>query len=303
MLVDFIARQLRSTPTYIAALARTASYRYKQYKIPKKSGGARIIYHPSRELKLLQTWIAHNIFGLFPVHGCAHAYVRGRSIADNAKIHQRKKYLLKIDFVDFFHSITARDIQLLLDANSSTLPMPLSPEDHRFILSIICKDDRLTIGAPSSPVVSNVVMYAFDQQWAAWDRSVLYTRYADDLFFSTDTPDLLSALLAALRRDLAMRISPRLRINESKTVFTSWKRRRLVTGLVLTSKGEISLGRRQKRYIRSLVQKYRMRILDRDGADYLRGFLAYALSVDPVYVTTLGRKYGESTVRAILSQS
>ena len=151
-------------------------------------------------------------------------------------------------------------------------------------------------------MISNVVMYEFDQTWASWDHSVEYTRYADDLAFSTDVPDLLSTLLASLRQDLAVRASPRLRINENKTVFTSWKRRRRVTGLVLTSTGTVSLGREQKRYVRSLVHQFVGRELDGERLSYLKGFLAYALSVDPAFVKALGRKYGQATVIAVLKR-
>lgn len=299
MLVDELARQMKLSAHYVRALARSASHRYKEYTIPKRTGGRRTIHHPSRELKLLQSWIAENVFKHFPIHPSAYAYVVGRGIAENASVHRRKNYLLKVDFVEFFPSITARDVQAVLDLRAANLPMALTPEDRSFILSVVCRDGRLTIGAPSSPILSNAVMCEFDRQWTAWNDSVLYTRYADDLFFSTDTPNLLSALLADLRLDVAMRSSPRLRINEDKTVFTSRKRRRVVTGLVLTSTGEVSLGRKQKRFIRSLLHRYVLRALDDEQIDYLRGFIAYARSVDPEFVRALERKFGLFSVQAI----
>jgi RNA-directed DNA polymerase len=101
-------------------------------------------------------------------------------------------------------------------------------------------------------------MFEFDEKWTNYcsQRGVMYSRYADDLYFSTSQPNVLESIFAALKVDLAGR-KPAFTINAQKTVFTSRKRKRLVTGLVLTSDRSISLGRQRKRFIKSLsVQIY-----------------------------------------------
>ena len=156
---------------------------------------------------------------------------------------------------------------------------------------------RLTIGAPSSPIISNLVMYEFDEHWTAVARSykTAYTRYVDDLYFSTNERNTLERILSELRIDLTRRRHPVLRINDQKTVFTSRKRRRLVTGLVLTSTGGISLGRGRKRIIKSLVYQNSLGHLDADQIVSLKGMLAFAKSVEPSFITSLHRKYDLST--------
>ncbi|MDA2933455.1 retron St85 family RNA-directed DNA polymerase [Acidobacteria bacterium AH-259-D05] len=277
---------------------RSASHRYRRYRIKKRSGGWRTIDHPAAELKLLQSWLVENSLRYLPVHEAVYSYRVGIGIRHHAKIHQKKNYLLRVDFKDFFPSITGTDVDMLLKIQADSLPFPLSQEDRTIIRSIVCRKDRLTIGAPSSPLVSNAVMYEFDEHWfnESEKKNTVYSRYADDLFFSTNEPRVLEGLLEELRLDLKQRKSPRLRINAAKTVFTSRKRRRLVTGLVLTSDKQISLGRKKKRKIRGMVFRFIQNQLDAQEIAYLRGYLAFAQSVEPSFIHSLERKYGNDVV-------
>ena len=247
MILERIAPETGLSKDYVALIARTATHRYKTYQIPKATGGIRTINHPARELKLLQFWLVSSIFSHLPVHPAAYAYRKGRNILATAVLHAAQSYLLKVDFRDFFPSITAFDISRVLEVNAPLFSSPLHPDDYRLIRLLVCKSGRLTIGAPSSPVLSNAVMFEFDVYWAERCRSqgITYTRYADDLYFSTDRPQALSVVFAELQADLARRQSPRLAINSTKTAFTSRKRRRLVTGLVLTSDRRVSMAARQ----------------------------------------------------------
>jgi RNA-directed DNA polymerase len=299
MLVDKVASSLGLKPPYIELVALTASHRYKTYQIPKKTGGFRTINHPARELKLLQRWLVKNVLEKFPVHRNASAYKKTANTLLNASFHKDNNYLLKVDFQDFFPSITGSDVARLLRG----IPKPLrrgflKQADIEFVRRIVCRNDRLTIGAPSSPLLSNLVMFKFDEYWSSYcqKRDVVYSRYADDLYFSTKERGLLEGVLADLRRDLNTRTSPNLQINEAKTVFTSRKRRRLVTGLVLTPDGNVSLGRHRKRYIKSLVFKSLHDKLSPSELSSLAGLLAFARSVEPSFLDSLRRKYGAKSI-------
>jgi RNA-directed DNA polymerase len=206
--------------------------------------------------------------------------------------------MLKVDFQDFFHSIRGADIVELLKANITSIGNSVaSPSDFEVVRSLVCKEDRLTIGAPSSPSISNLVMFGFDSKWAASCRvkEIIYTRYADDLYFSTNERNILAGVLAELREDLKTR-RPVLHINEEKTVFTSRKRRRLITGLVLTSTGSISLGRHRKRFIKALVFRNSKHLLKGDEITSLKGMLSYANSVEPSFVEALRQRYGSTAI-------
>src|SRR3990172_6025424 len=306
MIIDRITSETGLDRAYLSLIANTATHRYKTYKIPKRTGGYRTIDHPARELKLLQTWLVENVFCLLPIHPAAVAYRKGKNITDHASVHVKHNYLLKTDFADFFPSISGDDVVKVLKENSAhLLELISSPNDHDFVRRVICKRDCLTIGAPSSPIVSNVVMYNFDREWSSKCDAldVSYSRYADDICFSTDAPNTLADLLLEMKKDLLRRTSPRLRLNEKKTVFTSRKRRRLIPGLVLTSDRRLSLGRKPKRQIRALVFRCLNKQLAPDKLGYLRGFLSYARSVDKGFVDALRRKYGANVMDLILRQS
>ena len=293
------ALNLGLKPAYIALVAKTASHRYKTYEIRKKTGGLRTINHPARELKLLQSWLMENVFSRFPIHRSATAYKKGASTLLNAALHKNKNYLLKVDFENFFPSITGLDIVRLLHRNRSLTRRTLSGEsDVELVRRIVCREDHLTIGAPSSPTISNLVMFGFDKrQWSyCHERHIVYSRYADDLYFSTNDHGVLEGLLADLRRYITDRASPVLRINERKTVFTSRKRRRLVTGLVLTPTGAVSLGRHRKRFIKSLVFKNSTESLTPEQRLSLMGLLAYAQSIEPAFIDSLRNKYGAAAI-------
>src|SRR5208283_785204 len=142
-----------------------------------------------RELKLLQGWLCENLFVHLPVHSAAQAYRKGCSIGRNAALHAGQNYLLRVDFRDFFPSIARQDIINTLAMNHAPLsPMLSFPDDMEIVADFVCRDGRLTIGSPSSPVLSNSVMYAFDNEWSnrCRERDVVFSRYADDLYFSTN---------------------------------------------------------------------------------------------------------------------
>lgn len=302
MLIDLIATETGVSKAYLQRLARTASYRYKLYSIPKRTGGVRLIAHPARSLKSIQRWLSNSLFSALPVHDAATAYRQGVSVRDNALAHLRGNFLLKLDIQDFFPSLKAVDVSDLLRRNALLLGRDLSEEDIAFVESIISRRGSLPVGAPSSPGISNQLMFEFDaavsQRCASFD--VRYTRYADDLFFSTNVPNVLKGIHLYVADVLGGMEHPKLKLNAAKTTYTSRRRKRIVTGVVLTSDGKVSLGRAKKRQIRSLVQRYRDAKLDWLGAEYLSGFLAYAASVEPNFIASLQTKYGHEVIaRAI----
>jgi RNA-directed DNA polymerase len=303
-LAEKITSDLNLTLQYVELVARTASHRYKSYSIPKKTGGFRTINHPARELKLFQRWLIKNLFSRLPVHRSACAYKKGSSVYRNASQHRTRNFLLKVDFRDFFPSIRGHDLVRHLRINSDSLRGVVeTAADRELVRRLVCRDDRLTIGAPSSPILSNLVMYEFDQKWTSYcrEKRIAYSRYADDLYFSTNERGVLEVALADLKRDLRQRHSPVLQINEEKTVFTSRKRRKLVTGLVLTPEGTVSLGRKKKRFLRALIHRKAQGQLPDADLSFLRGSLAYARSVEPEFLERLLRKYGAQTMDSVLA--
>jgi RNA-directed DNA polymerase len=300
MLLEAASRALRMDPDFIQAIATSANHLYKVYQIPKKSGGVRTIEHPAKRLKLLQRWLARRILPGLPIHPAATAYRPQKGIRENAIVHLENRFIMNLDFENFFGSIRDRDIARVIRANRLLLPM--EEEDIVLLNLIVCRQGTLVIGAPSSPTISNIVMNEFDGFWSEQlgRRGVAYTRYADDITLSTNTPRVLGNVLADMRRFLETNLSPRLRLNEEKIRFGSKKYGRRVTGLILADQGRLSIGRRQKRYIRSLVHKYLLGNLPENQLDYLKGYIAFASHIEADLVDKLSSKYGWKTVLGLI---
>lgn len=305
MILERIASETGVSVDDLSVIVRTASHRYKTYTIPKRTGGRRTISHPTAELKFLQRWMTRNLFGALPVHQAVTSYRSGIGVAHNARLHVSQNYLLKVDFVDFFPSISAEDVRSMMVAHSAKFDSQLTNDDIDVVIETVCKDGALTIGAPSSPAISNAMLYEFDLFVfeACEAQHVVYSRYADDIFLSTNEPNRLSTLLEVIRAKLAQGGPPVLKINEDKTVFTSRKRKRVVTGLVLTSDCRLSVGRKKKRQIRTMIHLYRNHNLAVGEVSYLRGYLAFVNSVEPEFLDRLGQKYGSEILDQIMREA
>lgn len=293
MLLEWISRELGLEQEYVAALAKTASHHYKRYAIPKRSGGLRQIFHPSKELKGLQRWLLRRVVSRLPVHEAAMGYRKGTGIAMNARLHANSRYLLRIDFEDFFPSITSGDILRHLQNYRAFLPSAWQSDDDMLFVQIACREGVLTIGSVTSPALSNTLCYSLDGKITSLcrTRDVTYTRYADDLFFSTNKARVLSDIEKELREIVGRLDCPAaLKINSSKTRHFSKRHRRVVTGIVLRSDGDISLGRALKRSVKSRIHKYDS--LDPDARISLAGLLAYCQDVEPDFLNRLILKFG-----------
>ena len=276
-------------------LVRSAPHRYKEFQVPKRAPGQfRTIAQPAKEVKVLQYWVMKKILSKFEIHAAAKAYCHDLSIVDNASPHTRGKFLLKMDFKDFFPSLKAHDFRVFLKRNKSDLDVAEIEVLCR-ILFWMPKDTRdlcLSIGAPTSPMLSNILMMKFDRRISAFcaAHNAVYTRYADDLTFSADRSMTLQLVEKAVLNVLRRSVSPALAVNKDKTVRVSRKDSRRVTGLVLTNDRKVSLGREKKRLIRAQMHHFVTDRLETEQILQLRGMLAYVHSVEPSFMLRLRKK-------------
>lgn len=290
----------------IANFVNTAPYRYKVYTIPKRSGrGVRVIAQPTDILKVMQRMVLETYLVGLPVHNCAVAYREGLGIKENAIAHVNNQFLLKMDFSDFFPSIGPQDLILHIKKHKGQI----SREDAYAVKKLFFwarkKDPthRLSIGAPSSPFISNTLLYEFDCLvfHACSKLGVVYTRYADDLTFTTNAEGVLFDIPALIFKVCDAVEYPRLKVNSDKTIFSSKANNRHVTGVVLTNDNKISLGHAKKRKIRSLVYKYSSGEMTKEEVYSLKGMLSFARHIEPKFFQGLIRKYSYEVVSSIAS--
>ncbi len=224
-------------------LSKNAKKHYRTIRLLKKSGGVRIINSPDSNLKYAQSRILKNILEFIEISPFATAYIKGKRLADNATPHTNHMFLLKMDITDFFGSITF--FQVVSTAfNSKRFP----PQIGAMLTSLCCLDDVLPQGAPTSPMLSNIVMKNFDDIIGNWckKRNISYTRYCDDLTFSADVP-LFNVYLKV--KDMLEERG--FEVNESKTKFITNSSSQRVTGLTVNKK--VSIPKEYKRQLRQDV--------------------------------------------------
>lgn len=287
-------------------LIRSSPYRYKVYPIKKKSGsGYRTIAQPAKEVKSLQYWAIDNLFSSFPIHSSCSAYVKGKNIFDNAKIHASNPYLLKLDFKDFFPSITGNDfVKFCSDHNN----FKFSDQDIYRLMRILFwlpernYEFKLSIGAPSSPFLSNSILYHFDLKLSEYctSKGISYSRYADDMTFSMENSNNRGETLIAVKDLLKIIKYPKLCLNENKTIFGSKSNKRLVTGLILSNDGKVSLGRKRKRMISAKIHCFKNNKLTDTEKANLQGIVSFALNIEPDFIQRMKKKYGKRILDKII---
>jgi len=308
---DFLSeasKVLRTSSIEVERVIISAPYRYKHYTIPKRDGGSRDIHHPSPALKAVQRWIVNDFLGNLPVHDCVYSYRRGRNIAMHASRHSHSNYITRFDFSDFFPSITGVVIRnFLVDAELNGFVN----FDHRVmdaIIRLVCRHNKssnrlvLSIGAPSSPHLSNALLYDFDCEMARVTERMkgIYTRYADDIYISSSSKESVTKLEEVFLAAVARRL-PYLQVNKRKTQHLSRKRRMSVTGVNITPQRRLSVGRDLKRSIKTQVFLALQGSLQAEEISALRGVLAHISSIEPAFIGSLITKFGAEKIRLFMT--
>ncbi|MEF1205919.1 retron St85 family RNA-directed DNA polymerase [Photobacterium damselae] len=303
-LIKQLAQKLNKSEVEVSRFLSNAPKKYKVYTIPKRTSGHRTIAQPSKELKEYQRIYLE--VQQFPLHKAAMAYREGISIKQNAMAHKSNPYLLKMDLENFFNSISNN---LFWNVWEKIKPLPL-PQEQLIIEKLLfwCPSKTtggsliLSIGAPSSPLISNFIMYQFDTviNQMCVNKNITYTRYADDLTFSTKGKGELFDIPKVVEEYLFEIFGNAIKINKKKTVFSSKAHNRHVTGITLNNNGNVSLGRQRKRYIKHLVHQFKLGCLSEEDRLHLRGLLSFSKHIEPMFLQSLKKKYSVELIDQII---
>lgn len=315
---------------------RQAAEKYTQFSIPKRSGGMRTISAPYPALMLLQSRLSDLLQDCIAEinktrkieSALSHGFRRKYSIITNASVHRKRRYVFNIDLESFFGSINFGRVRGFFIKNRN---FELTPKVATVLAQIACHDNMLPQGSPCSPVLSNLIGHVLDIRLAALAHKVgcEYSRYADDLTFSTSKfvfPAELAQRVEGVEhkweagRDLTEIISRSgFTINTSKTRMQYSASRQDVTGLVVNTK--VNTRAEYRRTARAMVHrllktgKFQMKqrshddkqnlvVTEVDGTlDQLNGMLSFVDAVDiynksklpkpPPEIDSLGKVYRE----------
>lgn len=240
-----------------ALLAIAAKQDYLTFYVPKPGGAKRLIEHPAAKLKALQQTLNRYLqavyYGVKPA--CSYGFIihptddfQPRNIYFNAMRHHKSEWFWQIDLKDFFHTVTATHLKNLFRH------LFFFPPELTAVLTGLCTSKgRLPMGAPTSPVLSNLVCLLMDAQLEqiAAKHQAIYTRYADDITFSfqqAPPADFMEAVRIALLRQSFV-------INENKVRLCARAEQPEVTGLRLGQSTKPTLG---KSWLKRLKQEIKI---------------------------------------------
>lgn len=256
---------------------------YQKIQIPKRNGAWRTLYVPDSLLKYVQKQILHKVLTQLPVSYCASAYKKGCSLKENAAPHTGKSIVLKLDILDFFGNIT------YISVYQHAFPGELFPPPVRTLLAhLCCYRDFLPQGAPTSPYISNLVLFPFDRYMERWckNQNITYTRYCDDLTFSGSFEPK-----AVIRKVSSFLLRMGFEINPKKMKICPQGQRQIITGIVVNEKTQVpKTYRRNLRQEIYYIEKFglsehlahiHLDLTPEKYLEHLKGKLRYVLQINP----------------------
>jgi retron-type reverse transcriptase len=288
---------------------------YVRFRLPKKTGGERLISAPMPRLKEVQHRVLHNILEKVELHDAAHGFCAGRSIVSNARPHVGAEVIINLDLKDFFPSIAYRRVKGLFrsfgysEAAATIFGLLCTePEVETVELDgrtyfVATSGRHLPQGAPTSPAITNLLCRRLDRRLRkmAAELGFTYTRYADDLTFSASGNGLRN-ICNVLNRVEAIVAHEGFAVHPDKTRVLRRSRQQEVTGIVINSHPNISK-KTLKRFRATLYQ------IEKDGPDgkhwgpspdviaSLQGFANYVFMVNPAKGAEL-----QTRVRAVIDR-
>ncbi|CAN2189434.1 RT_Bac_retron_II domain containing protein [Candidatus Nanopelagicaceae bacterium] len=283
---------------------------YSRFEIPKRSGGKRLISSPKPKMRIAQSWINENILkALIPSQYCF-AFRPKLSILDNAQQHVNKPLILKLDVQDFFPSITFVRVRgyfeyLGYNPGIATVLALLCTDSPRVRVTVRGKRQIVAIGprslpqgACTSPALANLIASRLDSRISAYvaklKGSWTYTRYADDLTFSTSEVDApLGQIISAVSKISA---DENFKIKNTKTRIMRSPKRQTVTGLVVGE--DVRIPKATIKKMRALFHNIDTKgkevvseELGKEAVNVARGYWAYLHMVSPTTANKYLKKY------------
>ncbi|MCJ7484045.1 MAG: reverse transcriptase family protein [Thermodesulfovibrionales bacterium] len=252
------------------------SKKYSTFMIKKKGGGKREITAPISPIKILQRKLSKALELIFTPKNCIHGFIRGRNILSNARAHQKKRFVLNLDLKDFSPSIHFGRVRGLFMG----IPYNLNKDVSTILAQICCHDGKLPQGAPTSPIISNMICAKLDSNLKklAKENQCVYTRYADDITFSTNRskfPSPIAYLTESGETEIGNELSKLIEINgfeinPFKNRLQFKYQRQSVTGLTVNRYANIN--RKYLKKLRAILFAWKKYGIESTSTNYFNKF-------------------------------
>lgn len=263
---------------------------YHVFSISKKSGGQRTICAPQDELKAMQRTLARKLCYYWNKVrkeneirvNIAHGFEKDRNIITNAKIHRNKRYVINLDLENYFDSFNFGRVTGFFQKNKY---FALPKQVANTIAQISCYQQKLPQGSPCSPIITNLICQILDMRLLKIAKKYMldYTRYADDLTFSTNDKGIINNFTVFLDEISEEIHKSGFKINSNKIRIQYKYSRQTVTGLVVNKK--INIRHEYYKKVRAMAHTlYTTKTFNIDGkngnANQLEGMFSFIHQID-----------------------
>lgn len=277
--LDDLAKCLGQNKKTLAYLAYHAPLdkKYRTFSIRKRSGGNRTITAPCPKLKSIQQSIYTQLDAFYQPRKSVHGYVKDKSIVSNARTHVGQRWLGKVDVKSYFPSISTKRIVGLLRSEPFNLPTKIAAT----VALLVTYNGYLPLGSPCSPIISNLITRRLDAKLSALSRGYkcYFTRYADDIFFSTNRKIFPRELIHHNEDGMSV-IGSRLEevfeeegftVNTDKVSLKDKSQRQVVTGIVVNER--INVPKEYIRELRAMLYSWEKYGLEAAEKDWLKKYV------------------------------
>ncbi len=287
----------------------------------------REIIQPSERLKRILHFLAKNVFDYGSVvNEVVFSYRKGVNVRDAVLPHSKNRFFYQTDIANFFGSLSKPLVSKSIQSGLQSVPISDIHEYADVILNLVSYKDSLPLGFPTSPAISNMCLFDFDEELLKQsnDLGLKYTRYADDIILSSNNEQTLRNQATKVNGLLKELVGEKIKLNETKTRYLQQGQKVKLLGLVVLPNGQISIDRADKAEIETLIHLYLTnddrfldyglalrkkrtktdKILTRESAvSMLSGRLIGANAMAPEYLLKLRKKYGNTVIDMFLHKS
>ena len=276
--IHSLSMQLRLSEKLVYFLSNERTYKkYRIFRIPKKDGTFRTISAPIASLKIVQRWVLENILYKIKVSDYSYGFSRNRKgspLAACAEKHKNNLFMLKMDLKNFYPSIQRDQVFFqFLNIGYNTYAANL-------LTNICYNQDGLPQGAVTSPYLANMICYKMDVRIASYcnKRDITYTRYADDLAFSSDNRDSLRNIYGMIKKIVE---DEGFSVNDEKTCFMTPKNHKVLLGVTIND-ANIKVPRQMKKMVRIMIHRAVI-TGDYSRKNVICGYVSYIDSIEKGY--------------------
>lgn len=272
---EHFAEQLSLTKRLLYFLIFKSEKCYKLKTIPKKNGKNRTLHIPQFALKVVQRWILKEILEKIRVSNQTMAFVpKKNGLLTNAQSHKDNVFILEMDLHNFFESIDKKRVFNLFYA------IGYNKKVSAMLTNLCTYNNVLPQGAVTSPYIANLIAFHLDKRLNGLcsRRDIVYTRYADDLSFSSNNRSNLNSIEKLVKKIIS---DEGFEINSQKTRYLSNDVKKTVTGITINNYA-VHADKKLKKKIRAMIF-YSITNQDYSMNENIKGSIAFVNSIEKGY--------------------